>query len=629
MERLKIYIESESEKKWRKYKKYLSEEGNMKDLERFIMYMFEDILPENELKNAKSQFSRMSKGEKLQVMERSESFFQKYVQTIFRKNRNIDEIVVKSIVKSFKDYKHNIERKKQECQEHMKKIVQFYIELKKSERILLTERSVDFSFKNKSVLTSKMLNNNELGEIFGRYLMADMFDMSSYSSDFYKNIFEKIKFDEYESWHPLFKYWIFLFVIIEQLFKKDSTDFTPLFSTKKVKKLIYDISILTYSKEKQEEFKRIEKKHSHHHQRGEHHQRGGHTQSISMIGGHTQSISMIGGHTQSISMIGGGGGVENILKKVLKNTGQKKKKKGEKKKYDERNPLINFYNKMLKETRVYNVYTGTNSTKKSDDTLYSIFLENNIIKEKVKNYYNELLFSENSKYCPPKMDGSKRQCDLKEKVPMIFAEQNPDAYFSIEKDLFSDKTGPKKDYEKSKQGMDENNMKQILETLSNKLTFYKGYLVYDDKYMAKFLDKLKEFQINLIYLMYSLYLKKYNLYKTFVEILDDIMKDVEKEIIIENNEENNMNGNRNQNNGKNVLDIVQEQLYIKNAKLTSKLSETNIKKLNLIYDKIKKIQEYKSKIEKEEYGTPEYNTKHNQIDKYIQMLRIEAQKIIP
>ncbi len=598
MERLKIYIENESEKKWKKYKKYLSEEGNTKDLERFIIYMFEDILPENELKNGNSQFSKMSKGEKLQIMERSESYFQKYVQSIFRKNRNVNEIVVKSIVKSFKDYKNNIEKKKEECQEHMKKIIQFYIELKKSERILLTERSVDFSFKNKSVLTSKMLNNNELGEIFGRYLMAHMFNMSSYSSDFYKNIFEKVKFDEYEMWHPLFKYWIFLFVIIEQLFKKDSTDFTPLFSTKKVKKLIYDISILTYSQEKQEQFKRIEKHSQHHHHKDHHHK-----------------------HQRRE---GGGGGFENILKK-LKERGQKKKK-GEKKKYEDRNPLINFYNKMLKETRVYNVYSGTNITKKSDDTLYSIFLENNVLKEKVRNYYNELLFSESSKYCPPKENGSKRQCDLKEKIPMIYAEQNPNAYFSIEKDLFSNKTGPKKDYEKSKQGMDEGNMKQILDTLSNKLTFYKGYLVYDDKYMPKFLEILKEFQINLIYLMYSLYMKKYNLYKTFVEILDDIMKNVEKEINIENNEENGVNRNQN---GKNVLNMVEEQMYIKNAKLTSKLDETNIKKLNLIYDKIKKIRTYKLKIEKDEYGTPDYNVKMNQIEKYIQMLRIEAQRIIP
>ncbi len=493
MDKLKRYIENESIKNWKKYISYLNDENNKNDLEKVILFMFEDILPENILKDEKSILYKMSKSEKINVLDNPEPFLHKYIQNIFKREKDVDELVIRSIIKTFKPYKENLETKKKECIEHMTKITQFFVDLKRSERILLTNKSLDFSFKNKNVLITKLLNPYELGEIFGRYLLANMFNTSSNTSTFYKNIFAKIYGKDYNEWHILLKYWIFLFVIIEQLFKKSESTFTPLFNIKLMRKLINELCILKYGSSQKEE-------------KGK---KQGRDKKDGKDKGKKQGFKK--------RRFGGGDGNNNddnskeafykLAKKDPKKIVQlikkekEKKKKGQNKgksKYEDRNKFINIYNKILKETKVYNIYNEQN---KKDDTLYNIFLENQGLKEEIRNYYNDLLFGSSSNYCGELDEKEIQSCDFKKKVPIIFATQNPDAYFSIENDLFGDKTGPKKEYLARTR---EEDRTQILNTLRDKITIYKSYYVYDDEHFNDFIKNLRNFQLNLIYLMYIL-----------------------------------------------------------------------------------------------------------------------------
>ncbi len=600
MEQLKNYIEREANKNWNKYITFLNDDLNKKDLEQILIYMYEDILPENILKSDKSLLQVASKSEKIHILEHPESFLSKYVQDIFKREKNIDDLVIRSIIKSFKGFKENLEKKKKECQLHMKNIVQFFIELKKSERIILTNKTLELSFKDKSVLTTKFLNPYELGEIFGRYLLAHMFDKSSNTSEFYKNIYDKIQNKDYHEWHILLKYGIFLFIMIEQLFKKENSTYSSLFNVKLMKKFLSELCVLKYGKEEgKKEGKKDKKKEG---KKGDHHKKNDRKQF----------------HFQR-----GGDSIKDAHKKLLEKIKKegKKKKEGEKKKYEERNKFITFYNKILKETKIYNVYPGK---EKVNDTLYSIFLENNDLKNKIESYYDDLIFQNTSNgYCEVSDDQGVQKCDFKKKVPIIFAEQNPDAYFSIENDLFADKTGPKKEY--LTRGTKKEDKIQILNTLKEKLTVYKAYYVYDDKYFNEFVKDLKVFQLNLIYLMYMIYLKKYNLYKIFGNILDSILEEsINEENINKNNLNMNKNSNENQNrstNKQNVINMILSKKY-------NHLPQNKKDKLDLIYNQLQKISTLKDKIMKNEFGTPEYDDKIRKIDKFIQLLRFEAQKVL-
>ncbi len=600
MEQLKNYIEREANKNWNKYITFLNDDLNKKDLEQILIYMYEDILPENILKSDKSLLQVASKSEKIHILEHPESFLSKYVQDIFKREKNIDDLVIRSIIKSFKGFKENLEKKKKECQLHMKNIVQFFIELKKSERIILTNKTLELSFKDKSVLTTKFLNPYELGEIFGRYLLAHMFDKSSNTSDFYKNIYDKIQNKDYHEWHILLKYGIFLFIMIEQLFKKENSTYSSLFNVKLMKKFLSELCVLKYGKEEgKKEGKKDKKKEG---KKGDHHKKDDRKQF----------------HFQR-----GGDSIKDAHKKLLEKIKKegKKKKEGEKKKYEERNKFITFYNKILKETKIYNVYPGK---EKVNDTLYSIFLENNDLKNKIESYYDDLIFQNTSNgYCEVSDDQGVQKCDFKKKVPIIFAEQNPDAYFSIENDLFADKTGPKKEY--LTRGTKKEDKIQILNTLKEKLTVYKAYYVYDDKYFNEFVKDLKVFQLNLIYLMYMIYLKKYNLYKIFGNILDSIL---EESINEENINKNNLNMNKNSNEDQNRSTNKQNVINMILTKKYNHLPQNKKDKLDLIYNQLQKISTLKDKIMKNEFGTPEYDDKIRKIDKFIQLLRFEAQKVL-
>ncbi len=612
MDQIRLYIEKECIKNWNIYISYLQNDENKKDLESIVTFMFEDILPENLLKGEKSLLQSMSKSEKIQILEHPESFLSKYIQDVFRREKNVNNLVVRSIVRSFQGFKKELEEKKKECNAHMKSMIQFFVELKKSERILLTNKKLELHFKEKRVLITKLLNPYELGEIFGRYLLAQMFTLPSNTSEFYKGIYQYIQNKDYEKWHPLLKYGIFLFVVIEQLFKRDRTEFSSLFNIKLMKKFLDELCILKYGKEQSEQKgkkgdkgkkgkehkdKRDDQRREQGRDRGRGYQRGGKSKEEEYM----------------------------LRMKYLKNYGKKlkEKKKGEKKKYEERNKFINIYNKILKDTKVYNVYPGQN---KSSDTLYGIFLENSDLKSRIRDYYDQLLFKDPSKgYCQPPNEKDVQICDFKKKLPIIYAESNPDAYFSIEQDLFADKTGPKKEY--LTRGTRKEDRDQILDTLQEKLTMYKAYYVYDDTHFNYFMKDLKIFQMQLIYLIYALYYKKFQLYKLFGNIVDSIIEESEDE---ENNQKNELNMNKNQNNRngsgsrsnkKDIISMILEKKY-------DHLNSLQKSKMDLIYEKLKKIVEMKNDIIKKEFGTPEYDNKIGKVDKYIQLLRIEAQKIL-
>ncbi len=610
MDRLKTYIEKESIKNWKSYISYLNDDHNKNDLEKILIFMFEDVLPESMLKDQKSMLYTMSKSEKITLLDNPEPFLHKYIQNIFKREKDVDELVIRSIIKTFKPYKESLETKKKECIDHMKKITQFFVDLKRSERILLTNKSLDFSFKNKNVLVTKLLNPYELGEIFGRYLLAHMFEnVSSNTSIFYKNIFTKIHGKDYNDWHILLKYWIFLFVIIEQLFKKSESTFTPLFNIKLVRKLLNELSILKYTSEKGTKGEKGKKgKHKGKDRGKKDKDRKDRKDKKRRYGGDPNNY--FEKHKKS-------------YEKFIKEKEKKKKGKQDKKssKYEDRNKFINIYNKILKETKVYNVYNEQNKNKK-DDTLYSIFLENQGLKDEIKNYYNDLLFGVSSTYCSPIDESSKIQsCDFKKKVPIIFAEQNPDAYFSIENDLFGDKTGPKKGYlEKTR----EEDRVQILNALRDKITIYKSYYVYDETHFNYFVKDLRIFQLNLIYLIYILYLKKYNVYKVLIKMLEDVIENTKNETN-ENENSNELTFNKENsgstNKSKNVIKMVLARNY-------KKLDPSKSKQLDFIYTKLVKLYEIKDKVEKTEFGTPNYDDKITKINKFIQLIKVQIEKIL-
>ncbi len=611
MERLKTYIEKESIKNWKTYISYLNDDINKNDLEKVLVFMFEDVLPESMLKDEKSMLYNISKSEKITLLDNPQPFLYKYIQNIFKREKNVDELVIKSIIKTFKPYKESLEKKKDECVEHMKRITQFFIDLKRSERILLTNKSLDFSFKNKNVLVTKLLNPYELGEIFGRYLLAHMFNNSSNTSNFYKNIFTKIYGKDYNDWHILLKYWIFLFVIIEQLFKKDESTFTPLFNIKLVRKLLKELSILKYTSEKDK--------------KGEKGKHKGKDKGKGKKQGQGQGKGKKGYQKKRY---GGGDDANDYFKKYKKTVNKfikekekkKKGKDGKKTKYEDKNKLINIYNKILKETKVYNIYNEQNKDKK-DDTLYNIFLENQDLKDEIRNYYKDLLFGTSSNYCSPMDEKEIQSCDFKKKVPIIFATQNPDAYFSIENDLFGDKTGPKKEYLARTR---EEDRKQILDTLRDRITIYKSYYVYDEMHFNYFVKDLRNFQLNLIYLIYILYFKKYNIYKVLIKMLEDVIENTKNET--NENEENNEISFNKENSGstnksKNVIKMVLARNY-------KKLEPVKSKQLDFIYTKLVKLYEIKDKVEKTEFGTPNYDDKMNKINKFIQLIKVQIEKIL-
>ncbi len=624
MERLKLYIEKEAIKNWKKYTSYLNDNNNENDLEKVVLFMFEDVLPESILKDEKSLLYNMSKSEKLVLLDNPEPFLHKYIQNIFKKDKDVNELVIRSIIKTIKPYKESLENKKKECIEHMTKITQFFVDLKRSERILLTNKSLDFSFKNKNVLTTKLLNPYELGEIFGRYLLANMFEnTSSNSSLFYKNIFSKIYGKDYKEWHILLKYWIFLFVIIEQLFKKNESTFTPLFNIKLVRKLLNELSVLKYTSSGKDK-KEHKGKDKHHHGKDKYRNKDKYYGKDKDRDDRKKYFKkQYGGESDDASEAFRKIARENPKKiiKMIKKSKEKSKKghDGKKSKYEDRNKFINIYNKILKETKIYNVYGEQN---KKDDTLYNIFLENQSFKDEVVNYYNELLFGTSSTYCSPLDEKTKVQsCDFKKKVPIIFATQNPNAYFSIENDLFADKTGPKKEYlEKTR----EEDRKQILNTLRDKITIYKSYYVYDDIHFNYFVKDLKRFQLDLIYLIYILYLKKFNIYKVLIKMLENVIEDTKNEV--NENEENNKLSFNHENNGsanksKNVIKMVLARNY-------KKLDPIKSKQLDFIYTKLVKLYEIKDKVEKTDFGTPEYDDKMTKINKFIQLLKVQIEKIL-
>ncbi len=611
MDQLKIYIEREVQKDWSKYASYLTVDQNKKDLDQIITFMFEDILPESILKDENSILHRLSKTEKIQLIDRPESFLSRYIQNIFRREKSVDNLVIQSIIRSFKGFKATLESKKKECNDHMKKIIQFFIEMKKSERVILTNKKLELAFTQKSVLLTRLLNPYELGEVFSRYLMTHMFNLpSSSTADFYKNIYAYIRNKDFANWHPLLKYGIFHFVLIEQLFKKDRTEFSQFFNIKLMKKFLQELSSLKHAdppkknpEQKKGQGQQQQPRQQQQQRRPQQHMRGG------------------GDPTKKYR--------EMMLKsfeKKLKGDSSKKKS-GEKRKYEERNKFIAFYNKILKETKVYNLYPGQN---KSSDTLYAIFLENGDLKREIGMYYDNLLFKDPSHaYCGEPDEQNTQKCDFKKKVPVIFAEENPDAYFLIEQDLFSNKPGTKKEY--ATRGAKKEDRDQILNTLKEKLTMYKAYYVYNDKYFNLFIKDLNTFQVHLIYLLYMLYGKKQHIYKTFGTILDSV---IEESSINENENENKNNlnshsnsnsnksdSNMNRGNEKNILQMVLNQSY-------SHLSSNQKRKMDLIYEKLKKLSEMREVVIKTNFGTPEYDEKIHKIDKYIQLLRFEAQKIV-
>ncbi len=214
-----------------------------------------------------------------------------------------------------------------------------------------------------------------------------------------------------------------------------------------------------------------------------------------------------------------------------------------------------------------------------------------------------------------------QSCDFKKKVPIIFASQNPDAYFSIENDLFGDKTGPKKAYlEKTR----EEDRVQILNTLRDKITIYKSYYVYDETHFNYFVKDLRTFQLNLIYLIYILYLKKFNIYKVLIKILEDVIENTKNE---ETNEEmnNEISFNKNENNSEDKSKNVIKMVLTRNYK---KLEPIKIKQLDFIYTKLVKLYELKDKVEKEEFGTPNYDDKMNKINRFIQIIKVQIEKIL-
>ena len=856
MDRLKIYIERESEKNWRRYMASLSEAGNEKDFERVMTFMFEDILPENEFKDERSIYSRLTKSDKLNILSRPQQFFYKYMNYTFRKERDVDNLVVKSIIKSFQGFKQVLDGKKRECVESMKKIIYFFIELKKSERILLQDKSTDFSFMNKTVLTTKLEEPNELGEIFGRYLMSSMFGVSSVPSLFYKDIFAKVENKDFDQWHPLLKYWIFHFGIISQVFHK-KCDLTSFFDTRKMNKLLKEMSILTYTKAKQEEFRKINRSSGKFGDRGQGGDRRqgqgqgrgqggdrrpsqGQGQGQGQGRGYGQGQRPGQGYGQGQGQRPGqdprkqffreqggpggrfqggpggrpqqkpwqqqrGGGSDDLFKKFMsmakKTTGKSRdgksggkggkggdSKKGQKREYSDRNPYVALYNKMLKETKVYNVYT---EGAKKDDTLYNIFVESPVLKEHIDTFYRKMLFGEGdgtskTEYCEagpgqgsavapppstlpeesgnqnmtnnntnnqlnnqlnnqvnnqstvssnavplmgggfqdwksrqgqgrgqgqgqgqgsrfsgprpglpvsrpmlsnprpmrsesrttfsrPESRSGSRKCDFKKKVPIIFAQQNPEAYFSIETELMSDKSGPKKRYG---EGTNPEDIAKIMASLKEKITFYKSSYIYDDRYFAIFMKDLKRYQMNLIYLLYSLYEKKYLLYKTFSDVLDQVIKDVgtgtgnnattnaerdgrtgnlvkaagNNRAALNRLYNNRGNGASNRNNAtangnrtgndhrKDILEwIMTKEFRTKNKSKNREPSNGNNQqglitmsnqqraRYELIYEKLKKVYQYKEKVEKELFGTPQYDEERTKIDKYLQLLRREAE----
>ncbi len=626
MEQIQLYIEREANKDWNQYVAYLNHDENHKDLESIISFMYEDILPESMIKSNKATMTSLQKSEKIQLLNHPESFLYKYVQNIFKREKNVNHLVIRSMLRSFQGVQKMLGEKKKECASHMKQLIQFFVDLKKSERIVITNKKLELSFQHKSVLVSKMSNPYELGEIFGRYLFANMFKVSSHASEFYKNIYGKIRNNEFQEWHPLLKYHIFHFIMIEELFKKDRTEFSQLFNIKSMSTLLRELSILKYGSEQNK--KKGDRKDGRH-GRDQQHGRDGRNQQHGRHGRDQRQGYHGKDDRKRFHFQRGGGGKdqEKILRGVLqfqKAMKKGEKKSGEKRKYEERNALILSYNKILKETKVYNVYPGQ---EKSSDTLYSIFIESQELKEKIVSFYDNLLFQDPSHgYCQGDASSNTLKCDFKKKVPIIYAEENPDAYFSIENDLFSDKSGPKKQY--ATRGTTKEDRDQILNTLKEKLTLYKANYVFHDKYFDEFTKNLKSFQTHLIYLIYTLYAKKYNLYKTFETILESVLEESKNNFSSNQNEsyEFNMEGERgnNMNRGsaqKNIVSLILEKKY-------NHLSPEKEKKMDYIHEKLKTIYEYKQALMKAEFGSPNYDNKVQKIDKYIQLLRIEAQKIL-
>ena len=107
-------------------------------------------------------------------------------------------------------------------------------------------------------------------------------------------------------------------------------------------------------------------------------------------------------------------------------------------------------------------------------------------------------------------------------------------------------------------------------------------------------------------------------------MIEDVIEDTKNE---ENsNEENNeIKFNENNNNLKNKSKDLIKMILTRNYK---KLDPIKVKQLDFIYTKLIKLYELKDKVEKTEFGTPNYDDKITKINKFIQLIKVQIEKIL-
>lgn len=107
-------------------------------------------------------------------------------------------------------------------------------------------------------------------------------------------------------------------------------------------------------------------------------------------------------------------------------------------------------------------------------------------------------------------------------------------------------------------------------------------------------------------------------------MLEDVIENTKNETN-ENENSNELTFNKENsgstNKSKNVIKMVLARNY-------KKLDPSKSKQLDFIYSKLVKLYEIKDKVEKTEFGTPNYDDKITKINKFIQLIKVQIEKIL-
>jgi hypothetical protein len=628
--RKKQYIENECAKDWNQYLDFMRNDQNRKDVEKIIDFFFGDILPEAELKGQNTLFQRMSKDEKLQVIEHPQSFLYSYVQNLMHQEQNTNIYVLKEVVTSLKTLHKNVEEKKKECVENMKKLIQFFTVLLASQKILLSNPKLDF--REKTVLTSQE-HANELGEIFSRYLLSILFSQNGVAQNFYHGIFDKVEGQEMGEWHPLLKFWILHYYTIGHLFSKDR-EMTTIFSANSMKKHMKEVSKFMKGGDKKSSSNRKSK--------------SSFSSSSSFGRPRTSTYPTRTPEKERRTFMRQRGGDPRTGKvstsairayeKIEKEREREKEKKYTEKQKELVNPDTEVVRNLFKSTLVSNVNPSGN---KPDDKLVNLF-ESEEFAKKVQAYYERVFFEADGP-CRQTSSNSEKgerkigECNPEKKVPIIFAKHNPEAYFNI-RDLYRSKSGPEDELRK-KGRLTESGKKKLLEFCRARIRVYQSCYAFDEeRFNTIFLPKLKEFQLHLIYLLYTLHQKKHQMYHYLSEAIQGVS--LENFNFGDNEEEAEETGNTSLTNAKkravipvgafpnNVLSNQGKTLQKLLQKNYRDLHPSTVTKLEIIQKDLEAVVVQRKKVSLEEYGTPGYNQKISKYDDFLKQVYLAVKKIL-